>query len=247
MLDSLVRVSKTENIQLNIYGYTDTLAGEAYNIVLSQKRADQVRNRLTNTGMNPAKILVCQGRGESGPGRYSGSSGYKSELCLSVYVEILKETLPETNAKSVNTEYGLNTCGIFGNPKIMKNLKVGDTLLFKFFGFERGGIRINYAFDNELKCFASAIRNRKALKFYYHGYSRDAEPDLDINGKPLKPGELCRIRYEAFLSYLAAYDVESSRFSYIESPDTGLIVRKPFDTDDWINIFEHSFLTVKEL
>jgi hypothetical protein len=132
----------------------------------------------------------------------------------------------------------------------MKNLKVGDTLMFKFSGYEPGGIMINDVFRNELKCFASAIRNRKSLNFYFHGYVRlpEADPKYDINGNLLKPGELCKRRFDAFVKYLGEFGIESSRFTYVEGPlNIGIIVRKPFETDDWFDISKYSFLTVKEL
>ncbi|MFD1797477.1 OmpA family protein [Paracoccus aurantiacus] len=54
------------NSRVEIYGHTDSTASEAYNMDLSQRRAQSVGGILTAAGVSPAR-LVMVGRGESQP------------------------------------------------------------------------------------------------------------------------------------------------------------------------------------
>ncbi len=54
------------NSRVEIYGHTDSTASDAYNLDLSQRRAQSVGGILTASGVAPAR-LVMVGRGESQP------------------------------------------------------------------------------------------------------------------------------------------------------------------------------------
>jgi OOP family OmpA-OmpF porin len=54
------------NGNITVTGYTDRIGSEAYNMRLSQRRADAVKNYLTSKGV-PASRLTAVGRGESNP------------------------------------------------------------------------------------------------------------------------------------------------------------------------------------
>ena len=51
---------------LNIIGYTDRIGSDAYNMELSQRRAQSVRNYLVQRGI-PAATIHAEGRGNSAP------------------------------------------------------------------------------------------------------------------------------------------------------------------------------------
>jgi OOP family OmpA-OmpF porin len=55
-----------------VYGYTDDVGTQAYNLQLSQRRAEAVRDFLVQTGI-PATILSTKGFGKSDP-RVAGDS-----------------------------------------------------------------------------------------------------------------------------------------------------------------------------
>lgn len=70
---SLERVDKfsdflkcTPDYKAQIIGHTDSKGSEAYNIKLSQRRADAVRNRIIENGVSPEKVTTSA-RGESEP------------------------------------------------------------------------------------------------------------------------------------------------------------------------------------
>lgn len=55
-----------------VYGYTDDIGTQAYNLKLSERRAETVRNYLVKAGLNPS-IISTKGFGKSDP-RVPGSS-----------------------------------------------------------------------------------------------------------------------------------------------------------------------------
>jgi len=58
--------AKGGSVHISDTGYTDRAGTEAYNMALSLRRADSVRNALTNGGI-PADAITVAGRGESDP------------------------------------------------------------------------------------------------------------------------------------------------------------------------------------
>jgi outer membrane protein OmpA-like peptidoglycan-associated protein len=55
-----------------VYGYTDDIGTQAYNLKLSERRAEAVRNFLVEAGINP-KIITTKGFGKSDPLRPGNS------------------------------------------------------------------------------------------------------------------------------------------------------------------------------
>jgi len=51
---------------MNIEGHTDSVGSDDYNLKLSQRRADAVRDYLTSNGTNPANVQAV-GLGKDGP------------------------------------------------------------------------------------------------------------------------------------------------------------------------------------
>lgn len=66
-LDEIVkRLKSNPNEKIRVFGYTDSVGSEAYNIALSQKRADAVKAYLVKEGIDGARI-VTKGFGEANP------------------------------------------------------------------------------------------------------------------------------------------------------------------------------------
>lgn len=65
MIDALDRHFKARaGAEIEIIGYTDTVGKPEYNLVLSQKRADEIKAKLV--GLNfPADVITTTGRGET--------------------------------------------------------------------------------------------------------------------------------------------------------------------------------------
>ncbi|WP_296245992.1 OmpA family protein [uncultured Stenotrophomonas sp.] len=67
-LDEFVQDLRASNAAqtLNIIGYTDRIGSDAYNMDLSRRRAQSVRNHLVQRGI-PAAAIHAEGRGNSAP------------------------------------------------------------------------------------------------------------------------------------------------------------------------------------
>ena len=71
---------------IHVYGYTDRIGSEAYNLALSQKRADAVKGYLVDTAGLDAGKVKAEGRGKSDPvtkpGECEGKRSPKVISCL---------------------------------------------------------------------------------------------------------------------------------------------------------------------
>lgn len=65
-LDAIVEAVGDHVPSINIFGYTDRLGEESYNLALSQRRADAARDYLVSRGI-PGERVSAVGRGESDP------------------------------------------------------------------------------------------------------------------------------------------------------------------------------------
>ena len=67
VLDSIAEILlKNPKIKVEIQGHTDNIGSEKYNLKLSQKRAEAVREYLIFKGVAPER-LIAKGYGESKP------------------------------------------------------------------------------------------------------------------------------------------------------------------------------------
>lgn len=66
------RLRRYPDYMLKIDGHTCTLGSDAYNLMLSKRRADSVKNYIVSTGIEPSRIIT-EGFGESTP-RYDNST-----------------------------------------------------------------------------------------------------------------------------------------------------------------------------
>ena len=67
MLDEAVRLLRSnERVAVRIAGYTDSIDSEAYNLKLSKRRAEAVRDYLVSQGISTARVEPV-GKGESSP------------------------------------------------------------------------------------------------------------------------------------------------------------------------------------
>lgn len=66
-LDKLITVLKNNpDTNINIYGYTDSVGSDSYNLTLSGKRADAVKAYFISNGVSSSRLFT-QGMGEANP------------------------------------------------------------------------------------------------------------------------------------------------------------------------------------
>ena len=84
-MDEIVTLLKEHpNVIVEIQGHTDDVGSEAFNLKLSQKRAEAVRQYLIDHGIEPDR-LIAKGYGESKP--------------------LVPNTSPENRAKNRRVEF----------------------------------------------------------------------------------------------------------------------------------------------
>ena len=67
LLRNVKDYAEQNDFKLTIIGHTDSKGSDAYNMALGMRRAIAVRDKLLEFGLNPARILGVESRGESEP------------------------------------------------------------------------------------------------------------------------------------------------------------------------------------
>ena len=67
LLRNLKDYLEQQEMRVTIIGHTDSKGSDAYNMALGMRRAVAVRDKLLEFGLNPARILGVESRGESEP------------------------------------------------------------------------------------------------------------------------------------------------------------------------------------
>ena len=67
LLRNLKDYLEQQDMRVSIIGHTDSKGSDAYNMALGMRRAVAVRDKLIEFGLDPARILGVESRGESEP------------------------------------------------------------------------------------------------------------------------------------------------------------------------------------
>ena len=67
LLRNLKDYLEQEDMRVSIIGHTDSKGSDAYNMALGMRRANAVKDKLLEFGLDPARILSVESRGESEP------------------------------------------------------------------------------------------------------------------------------------------------------------------------------------
>ena len=67
LLRNLKNYLEQQDMRVTIIGHTDSKGSDAYNMALGMRRAVAVRDKLLEFGLDPARILGVESRGESEP------------------------------------------------------------------------------------------------------------------------------------------------------------------------------------
>jgi outer membrane protein OmpA-like peptidoglycan-associated protein len=84
-------LSMLRGYRIFVYGYTDDIGTRAYNLTLSEKRAEAVRSYLAKSGLNPG-IMTARGFGQTDP-RVPGNSPQARAANRRVEIGIVDSTI----------------------------------------------------------------------------------------------------------------------------------------------------------
>lgn len=198
-LEKAIDEKKIDKVQ--IIGYTDYLGTEEYNIFLSRKRADQVKNFFSKKNI---PVEICKGKGITGK-RLQSKKGIRENRRVDVLifegqsgVAEIHEKTPEKDSLTVDIE----------------KIKVGDKLVLKNFNFIPGRHYLVAESKPELTRLIDIMLKNPSLKIELHGHiccETDHEDGWDVDAMEYK---LSFNRAKYIHDQLVKFGVSSDRLSY---------------------------------
>lgn len=203
---------------IEVYGHTDQIGTEKYNLLLSQKRANSVKQFLLTNFIDNNKIIVTQGKGEKELITNKTKEEFRKEnRRVVIYFEkrqpiikpaIVKKKPEEKPQKPIEKETTLTE-------KIKDStVKTGDNLILKNINFVGGRhvfLRESYI---ALKELLQAMQNIPTLEIQIEGHiccqmANEDGVDLDTGTKDLSVR-----RAKAVYDFLVSNGIEPSRMIY---------------------------------
>ena len=201
LLDSLT-VDK-----INIYGFCDDRGTNAYNLWLSKKRANAVKQYFTDNEFSEDIITVIDGKGEIALDTTDASS-------IDMYrrnnrrVEIIAETPRKDSDEDV--------LEIPTTQEILKGeLKVGDNIRLKNVYFQTGYSIITPESVKNLEEIADVLVERKNLFFTIQGHVCCTHDTYDAVDRKTNQRNLSVARAKYVYNYLLKRGVSKHRMKYI--------------------------------
>jgi outer membrane protein OmpA-like peptidoglycan-associated protein len=211
-VDSVFSISKRNSRKIKITGYADFLHDAQYNIKLSQKRADEVKNYILSK-IPSAQIVFCKGAGEKYSIENGNSEGEPYQRRVTVVFErslgpVVKENikLPVQEEKiKEETEKEEST---------IEELSKGQSLTLQGLNFEPGRHFITKNSVPVLQKLLTTMQQNPKLKIQVQGHvccttGQDDGLDYDTHERKLSEN-----RAKAIYDYLVSKGISSKRLSY---------------------------------
>lgn len=210
-IDSLISQLKNTTGKLKITGYADFLHDAAYNVRLSQKRADGIKTYVLSKLPN-AQISACRGVGE----KYSKENGSKEGEPFQRRVSIVYEHPVQPVAKE-STQIPVKEEKVKEEPKKenrIEQLDKGQSLALQGLNFEPGRHFIMKSSAPVLQKLLTTMQENPKLKIQIQGhvcctYGQDDGLDYDTHERKLSEN-----RAKAIYDYLISKGISSKRLSY---------------------------------
>lgn len=195
--------SKVEAIQ--IFGYTDDVGNEQYNINLSNKRANFIQQHLMNNGIKTKIILKIEGKGK-----------------ISL-VENIKQNVDEIRSKNRRVDVYLKMKQIVATPisdevfydDIQKIHKVGDQIILENVFFETGSSQLLPETITELDRIVAAVKESNIYNFEIQGHVCCVPPDQnEAVDKDTKKRSLSKNRAEKVYKYFISKNIPAEKMTH---------------------------------
>lgn len=189
---------------IEIFGYCDDRGEDDYNLILSNKRANEVKDLLVQNGVTNKIIITIEGKGRI------------------IIDDDIVENLPEARSKNRRVDVVINMMPpppIDEEPGIYKTIKksliVGDRVYLENIHFDRGSSKLTLAARKELDQIAKLLLKFKNYHFEIQGHvcctpSYHSEA-IDIQ---TRKRELSKNRALAVYKYLILKKINKSRMTY---------------------------------
>ncbi len=180
---------------IKIYGYTDYLASQDYNLILSEQRALKIKELLIQKGFSN-KIKVSIGKGELLPENSDSKEGI-SENRRSEIIVFYKD-------KSANNH----------DYKSIKELKIGDKIVLKNLNFLPGRHFLTPESQPELEKLLNTLSENTELKIEIQGHICCEINGKDGMDKDTYTNNLSVNRAKYIYDYLIKNNIATDRLSY---------------------------------
>lgn len=208
-IDSAIKAINGKNIDVGIFGYADFLSNDGYNIALSQKRADAVKNYLlTKAPPSHMNIYAAEGKGEKFSKDNSSRQGEPKQRRVDIYFEAvtvinISEARLETPKDSLPKP-----------KKKIEELNAGESLAIEGLSFVPGRHLILQSSAPSLQKLLKTLKDNPKLKVEIQGHvccTDNGEDGLDYDTREPK---LSENRAKAIYEYLIDKGISKSRLSY---------------------------------
>lgn len=194
----------TKIATVEIFGYCDDRGKDDYNIILSNKRANAVRDLLIKNGITNKIIITIEGKGRI------------------LIDDDIVDNLPEARSKNRRVDVVINFIPpppIEEEPGIHKSIKkdhvVGDRIYLEHLYFERGSSKLTLEARKELDKIAKQMAKFKNYHFEVQGhvcctpsYHKEA---IDMH---TKKRELSKNRALSVYKYLISKKIDKKRLTH---------------------------------
>lgn len=207
----------TKIATVEIFGYCDDRGKDDYNLVLSNKRANAVRDLLIKNGVTNKIIITIEGKGRI------------------LIDDDIVDNLPEARSKNRRVDVVINFIPpppIVEEPGIHKNIKkdliVGDRIYLELIRFERGSSKLTYETRKELDRVAKMMLKHKNYHFEIQGHVC-CTPSFhkEAIDRQTKKRELSKNRALAVYKYLILKKIDKKRMTHVGLGNTQPLGKEP--------------------
>lgn len=207
----LLFLSELEGVdiqKISIYGFCDDRGSDSYNLVLSQHRANAIKEVFSNNEFDENLITNVDGKGE-------------------ILLKIIKET-DINKIRGLNRKVEIIVSPVFPPKPIVessgsksadallrKDLKPGDKVLLENLLFRTGYSYLVPKSRKELDKIADALVERKDLYFTIEGHVCCTQGTRDAIDRKTKKRNLSVARAKLIYDYLLKKGVERKRMKYV--------------------------------
>ncbi|MCK5401835.1 MAG: OmpA family protein [Flavobacteriaceae bacterium] len=205
----LLFIQKLDSViveKISIYGFCDDVGSEAYNLELSQKRANAIKLLLSNNNIGDSLISNVDGKGEVLL-KIINTKDANIIRSLNRRVEIVVSHKPIDSKKDKEKKEA---------QKILSSeLKVGDKVLLENILFKTGYRDIIPESKKTLEKIAEILVKRKNIYFTIRGHVCCTKNSRDAVEMKTKKRNLSLVRAKYIYDYLAKKGVSKKRMKYV--------------------------------
>ncbi|MCB0444409.1 MAG: OmpA family protein [Gelidibacter sp.] len=206
----LLFLSEIESLdieKISIYGFTDDRGSDSYNMVLSQNRADAIREVFSNNEFDESIITNVDGKGEILL-KVVKEDNINKIRGLNRKVEIIvTPVFPPKPKEEVKVKTASET--------LKGDLKAGDNILLDNILFKTGYSYLLPESVKTLEEISKVLLTRKDIYFTIQGHVCCTQNSRDAIDRKTKKRNLSVARAKYIYDYLAKKGVDTKRMKYV--------------------------------